>query len=171
MEHSGTILAALLVVLTGCSGGVPKSAPTDTAPETGTNSSTSTPTSTPVPTECRSPTPVPNPDTITHHIGISNDANESYVVTVTVSGKTIHKTRSKTMGPRSAGVAMNITESGTYTLRAVTKNGPELNATIEPPYGKWPTVNPSASMITINQNRTITIENVHKLALPTPVCS
>lgn len=175
MRHSGAILAASLVILAGCGGGVSPSSPTDAAPETGT--STSTPTVTPtltrtrVPTECHTLTPPPNPDRITHHIGISNNANRSYEVAVTVTGNATTRTRTKTMEPHSGWVAMNITEPGTYTLRVETENGPESNATITPPYAAWPTRADSTSMVAITQNGTITVENVYEPVLPTPVCS
>lgn len=169
----GTAFLATLVLLAGCEAGVTGPTPTETAAEppeatVSTNTSTGTPTPTRT-TGCREPTPVANPEEITHRIGVTNQFEEPRTVTVELRGEDRSESRTKTF--KTVWVPYTIVEPGTYTVR-VTVNGTErVITTIEPPYGEYPTIADSLTSVVLDQNGSASVETSWEAVAPTPICT
>jgi len=169
MRFRGVALVMTLVVLAGCGMGATGPTPEETtveSPEPTVSTETPTPTRT---TVCREPTPVPNPEEITHEIGIVNQFDEPRAVTVQLSGEGRSDSRSKTF--ETTWVPYTITEPGTYIVR-VTVNGTErLNTTVEPPYGEYPTIADSVTSVVLERDGSVSVDTSWEAVAPTPVCT
>lgn len=162
-------LVTALVVLAGCGAAVPGPTPDETTvelPEGTTGTETPTPTRT---TVCRDPTPVPNPEEITHQIGIVNQFDEPRAVTVQLSGEGRSESWSKTF--ETTWVPFTITEPGSYTLRATVNGTERLNTTVDPPYGEYPTIADSVTSVVLERDGSVSLNTSWEAVAPTPVCA
>lgn len=90
-------------------------------------------------------------------------------MTVELRGENRSESRSKTF--ETTWVPYTITEPGTYTVR-VTVNGTEqVNTTVEPPYGEYPTIADSLTSVVLNQDGSVSVETSWEAVAPTPVCT
>lgn len=169
MRLVGTALVAALVILAGCGAG-PTGPATSQDPETVVD--TATPTDSPTPTRttvCREPTPLPNPDEITHRIGVVNQFEEPRTVTVELRGEGRTESRTKTFN--TTWVPYTIAEPGTYTVRVTVNGSEQVNTTVEPPYGEYPSIADSLTSVVLKQNGSVSVETSWEATAPTPVCT